>query len=84
MSTIMIAIDLSGRRGLVTGANSGLGSAIALNLAGADARVAVHVLNDRISANAVVKQIQQTGGEGGAVYGDVSQPPQVERLMAGC
>lgn len=84
MSTIMIAIDLSGRRALVTGANSGLGRAIALNLAGAGARVAVHALNDRISAKAVVKQIQQAGGEAVAVYGDVSQPPQVERLMAGC
>ena len=80
----MIAIDLSGRRALVTGANSGLGRAIALNLAGAGARVAVHALNDRISAKAVVKQIQQAGGEADAVYGDVSQPPQVERLMAGC
>jgi NAD(P)-dependent dehydrogenase (short-subunit alcohol dehydrogenase family) len=60
----MIAIDLSGRRALVTGANSGLGRAIALNLAVASGRVAVHALNDRISANAVVKQIQQAGGEG--------------------
>jgi NAD(P)-dependent dehydrogenase (short-subunit alcohol dehydrogenase family) len=64
----MIAIDLSGRRGgLVTGANSGLGRAIALNLAAASVHVAVHVLNDRISANAVVKQIQQAGGEGASM-----------------
>jgi glucose 1-dehydrogenase len=47
----MIAIDLSGRRALVTGANSGLGrSAIALNLAAAGAHVAVHALNDHVSA----------------------------------
>ena len=47
----MIAIDLSGRRALVTGANSGLGrGANALNLAAAGAGVAVHALNDRISA----------------------------------
>ncbi len=78
----MIAIDLSGRRALVTGANSGLGRAIALNLAAAGARVAVHALNDRISAKAVVKQIQQAGGEAVAVYGDVSQPAQVEKMFA--
>jgi hypothetical protein len=31
--------------------------------------------------NAVVKQIQQASGEEGAVYGDVSQPPQVEKMF---
>lgn len=78
----MIAIDLSGRRALVTGANSGLGRAIALNLAAAGARVAVHALNDRDAAEAVVKQIQQAGAEAVAVYGDVSQPAQVEQIFA--
>jgi len=78
----MIAIDLSGRRALVTGANSGLGRAIALNLAAAGARVAVHALNDRTSAEAVVKQIQQAGAGAVAVYGDVSQPAQVEKIFA--
>ncbi|MES2180956.1 MAG: glucose 1-dehydrogenase [Pseudomonadota bacterium] len=78
----MISIDLSGRRALVTGANSGLGRAIALNLSTAGARVAVHALNDRDSAEAVVKQIQQTGGEAVAVYGDVSKPDQVKSMFA--
>ncbi len=78
----MIAIDLSGRRALVTGANSGLGRAIALNLSAAGARVAVHALNDRVSAEAVVEQIRQGGGEAVAVYGDVSQPAQVEKMFA--
>ena len=78
----MITIDLSGRRALVTGANSGLGRAIALNLAAAGARVAVHALNDPVSAEAVVKQIQQAGAGAVAVYGDVSQPAQVEKIFA--
>ena len=78
----MIAIDLSGRRALVTGANSGLGRSIALNLSAAGARVAVHALNDHASAEAVVKQIQQAGGDAVAVYGDVSKPEQVEKMFA--
>ena len=78
----MINIDLSGRRALVTGANSGLGRAIALNLSIAGARVAVHALSDQASAEAVVKQIQQTGGEAVAVYGDVSKLDQIESMFA--
>lgn len=78
----MITIDLSGRRALVTGANSGRGRAIALNFTAADAHVAVHALNDHISAEAIFKQVQQEGGEAVAVYADVSQPPQVEKMFA--
>lgn len=78
----MINIDLSGQRALVTGANSGLGQAIALNLSIAGARVAVHALSDQASAEAVVKQIQQTGGEAVAVYGDVSKLDQIESMFA--
>jgi len=78
----MITIDLSGRRALVTGANSGLGRAIALNFAAAGARVGVHYLDDRASADAVVKQIQQARGEAAAFGGDISQPAQVEKMFA--
>lgn len=78
----MIAIDLTGRRALVTGSNSGLGHAIALNLSAAGARVAVHALSDHASAEAVVRQIQQAGGEATAVYGDVSKPNQVESMFS--
>ncbi len=78
----MIAIDLSGRRALVTGANSGLGESIALNLSAAGARVAIHSLKDRASAESVVQQIRKNGGEAVAVYGDVSQPDQVASMFA--
>ncbi len=78
----MIAIDLSGRRALVTGANSGLGRSIALNLSAAGARVAVHALNDHATAETVVQQIQEAGGEAIAVYGDVSKQNHVESMFA--
>jgi len=78
----MITIDLSARRALVTGANSGLGRAIALNFAAAGARLAVHALSDRTSAEAVVAQIRQAGGEAQAVYGDLTEPAQVAAMFA--
>ncbi len=78
----MIGIDLAGRRALVTGANSGLGHSIALHLSAAGARVAVHALEDRDTAEGVVREIRLAGGEAFAVYGDVGKPDQVERLFA--
>jgi glucose 1-dehydrogenase len=78
----MIAIDLTGRRALVTGANSGLGRAIALNLAAAGARVGVHYLSDRTSAMTVVTEIQQAGGRADCFAADISQAAQVEALFA--
>ncbi|MBS0393948.1 MAG: glucose 1-dehydrogenase [Proteobacteria bacterium] len=78
----MISIDLSGRTALVTGANSGLGRAIALNLAAAGARVCVNYLDDRAAAEAVVAQMQPTGGPALVIGADVSQPSQVDRMFA--
>ncbi|WP_431281313.1 SDR family NAD(P)-dependent oxidoreductase [Humitalea sp. 24SJ18S-53] len=55
-----VAIDLSGRRALVTGAGTdGIGRAIALMLARAGARVAVHHLNE---TDAAVALAAETGG----------------------
>lgn len=78
----MIAIDLTGRSALVTGANSGLGRAIALALASAGARVGVHYLSDHASAEAVVAQMHN-GPDPGAVFGaDLSDPKQIERMFS--
>ncbi|HEX9208682.1 MAG TPA: glucose 1-dehydrogenase [Steroidobacteraceae bacterium] len=77
----MIAIDLSGRRALVTGASSGLGRAIALALASAGARVGVHYRDDRAAAEAVIGELPRSGGPHAAFGADVSDPAQVERMF---
>lgn len=77
----MIPIDLTGRRALVTGASSGLGRSIALNLAAAGARVGVHYLSDRASAEAVVAAMGP-GAQASAFAADLSRPEQVEQLFA--
>lgn len=78
----MIGIDLRGRVALVTGANGGLGSATAKVLAAAGARVAVHYVSEPASAEALVADIRQAGGEAEALMADVSDPASVSSLFA--
>lgn len=78
----MIPIDLAGRRALVTGANSGLGRAIALSLDAAGARVGVHYRSDRAAAEAVMTEMSRAGGQPAAFGADVGDPAQVDRMFA--
>lgn len=64
--------DLTGRRALVTGANRGLGLAIAQALAGAGAHVVLGV-RDPASAELPVQAIRAEGGSASAVPLDVTR-----------
>jgi 3-oxoacyl-[acyl-carrier protein] reductase len=70
------AIDLEGRRAIVTGAGQGIGRAISLTLAQAGAVVAV---NDIAAprAEAVVEEIVAAGGKANALSFDVTDHGQV-------
>ncbi|HEV2439960.1 MAG TPA: glucose 1-dehydrogenase [bacterium] len=72
-------LDLRGRRAVVTGANSGIGRAIALALAGEGARVCVNYVSHPEAAQAVVAE---AGGTAIAVQADVADPAQVARMFA--
>jgi len=72
-------IDLSGKLAVVTGAGSGIGRASALLLARHGARVRVADLNGQ-AAQAVVAEIERSGGQAVAHTLDVSQPDAVEAL----
>jgi glucose 1-dehydrogenase len=75
-------IALTGRRAIVTGANSGIGAGIAIELARAGARVVVNYVADGAAADAVVAQIEALGGVAMAQAADVSDPDRVAAMFA--
>ena len=74
-------ISITGKRALVTGANSGIGESIATGLAAAGARVGVNYVVNPEAAEQVVARIRQAGGEGMALQADVSDAGQVGRMF---
>ena len=72
---------LAGRVAAVTGASRGIGAATAEALAAAGARV-ILAGRDRQALDAVARTILDAGGDALAVPTDVSEPADVERLMA--
>ncbi|WP_428334129.1 SDR family oxidoreductase [Novosphingobium sp.] len=73
---------LTGQVALVTGANSGIGAAVALALGQAGAHVAVNYVSGDDSAAAVVAQIAATGVKAKAYKADVSDEGQVQAMFA--
>lgn len=74
-------ISFTGKTALVTGAGSGIGEAIALDLAQAGATVIVADI-DLEKARAVAARIVDAGGQAQAGGGDVADPEAVQTLVA--
>jgi NAD(P)-dependent dehydrogenase (short-subunit alcohol dehydrogenase family) len=72
---------LSGRIGLVTGAQQGIGRAIAVALAREGADVAINFLDDRTAATGVAGEVKAFGRRALLVAGDVSRRPDVEAMV---
>jgi glucose 1-dehydrogenase len=68
---------LVGQKALVTGANSGIGQAVAIALGAAGADVGVNYVTRPEAADAVVAQIKEAGTDAAALRADVSQEDQV-------
>ena len=72
---------LKGRTALVTGGSRGLGAAIALELAGRGAQVAVNYFAKADRAEQLCAQIKTQGGEANPFYADVRLQTDVERMV---
>ncbi len=79
---VAVPLVLCGQSALVTGANSGIGRAVALALAQAGADVVVNYVTDAPSAEAVVAEIRLEGRRALAIHADVSREDEVEAMFA--
>jgi len=76
----MISYSLKNQAALVTGANSGIGEAIAIGLGEAGANVVVNYVVDPASAEAVADKIRSFGSRAITLKGDVSNEEEVKSM----
>lgn len=72
---------LEGQKALVTGANSGIGKAVAIELGKAGADVVVNFVSGEKPAREVADEINKNGSKALAVQADVSNEAQVQAMF---
>ena len=72
---------LKGQSALVTGANSGIGKAVAIALGNEGANVVVNFVTHPETADDVVNEIKSNGGNAIALQADVSKEDQVQNMF---
>jgi NAD(P)-dependent dehydrogenase (short-subunit alcohol dehydrogenase family) len=75
-------MKLAGKVALVTGAQQGIGAAIAVALAGEGADVALTWLDDQAGAEAVAGKIRKAGRRAHLMRTDVARLPEIEAMVA--
>lgn len=80
--SVRFPVVLEGQPALVTGANSGIGRAVALGLAASGADVVVNYVADRAAAEDVAHQIEALGRKAIAIKADVGNEDDVRSMFA--
>src|SRR6201996_5590802 len=78
----MKSYSLQGQAALVTGADSGIGKGVALELAKAGAKLLINYAHNQAAADEVVNEIKAAGGEAFAFQADVSHEGEVQAMFA--
>ena len=73
---------LDGKSALVTGASRGIGKAIALELAGEGAKVAINYASSDAKAQAVVDEIKEQGGEAILAKANLADAAEARSMVA--
>jgi L-rhamnose 1-dehydrogenase len=74
---------LDGKVLLVTGANAGIGRAVAIGAAREGADVAINYLENDATAQSCIAEIEALGRRGVAIQGDVADPASAARFVDG-
>ena len=80
--SVAVVRSLVGQKAIVTGANSGIGRAVALALGHAGADVVVNYVSRPEEAQKVVADIEASGARAFAFKADVSQEAEVQAMFA--
>jgi NAD(P)-dependent dehydrogenase (short-subunit alcohol dehydrogenase family) len=75
-------MSLKGKHALVTGGSRGIGRGIALKLAEAGAKVAIHYYVNEAAARETLDRVRKHGADGFLVQADVARVDDVRRMMA--
>lgn len=82
LPTLPYPVVLAGQMALVTGANSGIGKAVALGFARAGADVAINYVTNPADAEAVAHEIERMGRRAICVKADVSNEAEVIAMFS--
>ena len=77
-------MSLTGKAAIVTGGNSGIGRAIALELAKQGAKIVINYIVNPASAEEMEKQIVASGGQAVGVKADVSKVVELQAMVDAC
>jgi NAD(P)-dependent dehydrogenase (short-subunit alcohol dehydrogenase family) len=77
------ALDLKGRRALITGGSRGLGAVLARTLAAHGAHVFINYVRQQADAEATLQAIRDAGGSGELAQANLSRPEEIRSMFEG-